>query len=121
MRAAREAPRHVITRTVRGLGRAGGSESHTTAIAPPVALGHLKEWRVFARHWVGLRASTPMVGAMPDEASPSGESEAREREKREVHERETEVRDAADRDDRGDRTEEAVRSGVEGQIPSRSY
>jgi hypothetical protein len=44
----------------------------------------------------------------------------REAEKREAHEKQTEQHAPADRDDKGDRGEEAVREGVTSTIPGRS-
>jgi hypothetical protein len=48
------------------------------------------------------------------------DTKERENEKREAQERQTESHAPADREDKGDRGEEAVREGVSGAIPSRS-
>jgi hypothetical protein len=48
------------------------------------------------------------------------DTKERENEKREQRERETEQHAPADRDDKGDRGEEAVREGVTSTIPARS-
>ena len=51
---------------------------------------------------------------------PDDDTKERENEKREAKERQTEQHAPADREDKGDRDEEAVREGVSGAIPSRS-
>jgi hypothetical protein len=53
---------------------------------------------------------------MPDD----NDSKARENEKREAQERQTEEHAPADREDKSDRGEEAVREGVSSVIPGRS-
>jgi hypothetical protein len=57
---------------------------------------------------------------MSSDDKPTGDSAQREREKREAREQRTEEHAPADRDDKSDRGEEAVREGVPSEIASRS-